>query len=226
MSKEIEFKFAVDEEAAFDALIRKLDLPAREFHTRVTQVNHFFDTGELALHAAGLVLRLREEAGVYFLTLKGKEQRRSDDGVVTERIEEEVRLAPQVAVDVLRGTLSPRDALQQRIQERNPDALRLLDETLANHELHYVGQFENQRTKLQPVPFTIGPQEVALVFELDRTRFGEERVDHEIEVEIATDVDAGLAHETLSELLASAGITWRSAPSKAKRFFELARRDT
>jgi len=223
MSKEIELKFAVRGPADFDALVRRLDLPAREFHTTVMQVSHFFDTRDFALHAKELVLRLREEMGLYSLAFKGGEVRRTEDGVATERLELEVRLAPNVAVDILRGTVSPRSALQQRIGEQNPDALTLLDEALARRELHYVGQIENRRTRLKPVEVDVAGKRIPLVFELDRTRFSTERTDYEVEVELGTTTDPAAAHAAVAGLLADAGIEWRSAPSKAKRFFDLLR---
>lgn len=222
--REIELKFAVDDEAAFDALVRALDLPAREFHATATQVNHFFDTQTFALHDHQLVLRLREEKGRYHLTFKGKEERRTDDGIATERVEVEVQLAPGVAVDVLRGSLSPRKVLADRLGDRHADALRMLDDALGRAELHYVGQFENVRTRLKPVSLELGGRPVELTFELDRTRFAPDRVEHEIEVELTADVDPADAHAAVARLLEDAGVAWRSAPSKAQRFFELARK--
>ena len=221
MSTEIELKFAVEDESAFDTLIRHLDLPAREFHSSSQQVNHFFDTQTFALRDHHVTLRLREETGRYVLTLKGKAT--DDDGVLTERLEEEVRLAPNVALDVLQGSVSPRDALAARLRERNPVALEMLDETIGRNELHYVGRFENQRTRLSPIDVTIAGADVPLVFELDRTTFGPERIDYEIEVEIGADVDSAAATESLTALLRDAGVAWQTAPSKAQRFFELLR---
>ncbi len=215
MTTEIELKFAVDGEAAFDVLIRHLDLPAREFHSSVLQVNHFFDTQTFRLLERRIALRLREEAGRYVLSLKGPAQR--EDEVLTERLEEEARLGPNDALDVLRGSFSPRQALAKRLVETNPAALAMLDAALGEQELHYVGRFENRRTRLS-VPLAIGERDVPLVFELDRTTFGE-RIDHEIEVELDASVDRKAALEALTTLLADAGIEWSAAPSKAQRFF-------
>jgi uncharacterized protein YjbK len=223
MTTEIELKFAVEDASAFDALIRHLDLPAREFHPSASQVNHYFDTQTFALQGRLLALRLREETGSYMLALKGAGTQLSDDGVATERLEEEVRLSPDVALDVLQGTVSARAVLAKRIEERNPDAIALLDEALARSELHYVGRFDNHRTRLSPVPIAIGDRSVPLVFELDTTRFSDERTEFEIEVELTKDVDPEGAHAAVSALLADAGVSWRPAESKAQRFIALVR---
>lgn len=220
---EIELKFAVEGEDAFDALVRHLDLPTREFHATLDQVNHFFDTPAFALHERKVTLRLREENRRHLLTLKGPEQSRSADGVATERVEVEVRLAPELALDVLQGTVSPREALAQRIGERAPGALTLLDEALAGAELHYAGRFETRRTRLSPVTIDVAGAPVQIVFELDRVVFGPERIDHEIEVEVTSDVDVESLSKELGALLDAAGIPWKPALSKAHRFFELAR---
>ena len=68
MPTEIELKFAVDDAKAFDAFLRHLDLPAREFHRTVSQVNHFFDTRNFGLFDQGITLRLREEGSRHLLT--------------------------------------------------------------------------------------------------------------------------------------------------------------
>lgn len=219
MTQEIELKFAVAGEAEFDALLRHLDLPAREFHSTAVQSNHFFDTQTFDLQESGQVLRLREERGRYLLTFKGSQEDRTDDGVATERFEYEVSLAPNLAIDVLRGSISPRDAFAKRAGTRYPEAVERLDASLGRSELHYVGQFENQRTRLEPVPFEIDGRSVPLSLELDRTRFDTERTEYEIEVELTADLHPAAAEEAVAGLLADAGVTWRAAPSKAARFF-------
>ena len=223
MSSEIELKFAVDGESAFDALVRHLELPAREFHRSVLQVNHFFDTPAFALHDQKVTLRLREENRRHILTLKGRELRRSDDGVATERLEVEVRLAPEIALDVLQGIVSPRDALAQRIANQNPEALETLDAAIGSSELHYVGRFENVRTLLSPVNVEVSGSQVELTFALDSTTLSPTRVDHEIEVEVGPEVDLEELRRQLVAMLAAAGIGWRPAKSKSHRFFDLVR---
>ncbi len=219
MSSETEFKFAVEDERAFDSLLRQLDLPAREFHPSVQQVNHFFDTPSFALRTHGLALRLREESGRHLLSLKGAERRRTEDGALTTRLEEEVRLPLEVALDVLQGSIHPRDALAKRLDERDAGALRALDEALAGAELHYVGKFENRRTRLPLISIETGGQGVPVVFELDRTTFPGGAVEHEIEVEVRGAADPAALHRSLVALLARAGVPWRAAESKARRFF-------
>jgi uncharacterized protein YjbK len=221
MGSETEFKVAVESERAFDALLRQLDLPAREFHPSVQQLNHFFDTRNHALLAHGLTLRLREEAGRHTLTLKGEERRATADGTLTERLEEEVRLPLEVALDVLQGTIPPREALAKRLGEAGAPALRALDAALGGAELHYVGKFENRRTRLPPVSLDAGGSGVTVVFELDRSTFPGGAVEHEIEVELrAAGCDAAVVHASLVALLERAGVRWVAAESKARRFFD------
>ena len=220
MSTEIELKFSVDGESAFDALVRHLDLPTREFHDTVHQVNHFFDTPSFSLHQGKVTLRLREENRRHLLTLKGAEEPRTADGVATQRIEVEVRLAPEMALDVLQGSISPRDALAHGIADQNPRALELLDETIGSAELHYAGRFENRRTRLSPINVDLEGREVQINFELDTVTFGPDRIDHEIEVEVTSEVNVEHLYSHLVRMLEEAGITWRPALSKAQRFFE------
>ena len=221
-STEIELKFAVADAAAFDALLRHLDVAAREFQPTATQVNHFFDTPNYGLLEAGLVLRLREERGHYTLALKGRTHELSPDGAATARLEEEVRLAPDVALDVLQGQVSARDVLAKRISGRNPGAIALLNEALGHAELHYVGRFENVRTRVARVPVSVTGEVLALQFELDSTRFAD-RTDHEIEVELPARVDPRAAHAAVAELLADARVAWHPTSPKAQRFFTLVR---
>lgn len=221
---EIELKFAVDDESAFDALLRHLDLPTREFLRTTKQTNHFFDTRDFALEDRRVCLRLREEGSTYLLTLKANEEISSEDGVATRRIEEEVHLSPGEAVDVLRGSVSPRDALAQRLSEEKRDVLALLDEALGSAELHYVGQFENLRTHLPEVELPLpGDSSVRLRFELDRSRFSADVSGREIEVEVPASADLAVVHRAVVGLLEAAGIAWHPTTSKAKRFFETLR---
>ena len=217
---EIELKFAVDGEDAFDALIRHLDLPAREFLPSSLQVNHFFDTPDFALEARRVSLRLREEGSTYLLTLKANEETTTPDGVATRRIEEEVHLSPSEAVDVLRGSVSPRDAFAQRLSASKQDTLALLDDAIGSSELHYVGQFENLRIHLPSVdvPLPDGTT-LPLSFELDRSSFTPPTFEHEIEVELPPTADLHQAHTAVVSLLSAAAIPWRPTTSKAKRFF-------
>ncbi len=219
MALEIEFKFAVADDRAFDALIRYLDLPAREFHPSLHQVNHFFDTSAFALRGQDLMLRLREESGRYLLALKGRDRNVSPDGVLTERLEEEVRLPPGIALEILQGSLSPRVALAERIGERGSAALVALDQALGPAELHYVGKFENRRTRLPAICVPVGEQEVPVIFELDRTTFPGPRIEFEIEVEVRGGAEPERLHAGLVALLARAGVPWQRVESKARRFF-------
>ena len=215
--KEIEFKFGVAGESAFTALRRALELPEGAGRS-VHQVNHFFDTTHNALWRNGLALRLREEEGVFRLTLKGDEEKRSADGVLTERMEVEVEVAPELAGLLLAGSASP----GQVLADAGAEVAQLrMDAALAGAEPRLIGRFENKRTRLPLVDLGggLGP----VLFELDRTRFPDGRIDCEIEVE-AHDAELEALRARLDALLARAGIAWSPAPSKARRFFELLER--
>jgi inorganic triphosphatase YgiF len=215
--KEIEFKFAVADESAFAALLRALELPEGAGRS-VRQVNHFFDTAHHALWRNALALRLRDEEGAFWLTLKGDEKTRSADGILTERMEVEVEVAPELARLLLAGSVSPGRILADAGEEV---AQLRMDAALAGAEPRPVGRFENERTRLPPVDLGGGLGPVR--FELDRTRFPDGRIDCEIEVE-AADVELKALRTRLDALLARAGIAWSHAPSKARRFFELLER--
>ena len=213
---ETEFKFGVADASAFAALCTALDL-APDAGRTARQVNHFFDGAGMELRRAGIALRLREEDGSWRLTVKGAEQP-SGDGVLTERMEIELAVDPAVARDLLSGARSPREVLAGSEAGRRAEVL--LRGTLGDAPVAPVGSFENERRRLPEVTLAGQP----LVFELDRTRFDADHVDHEIEVECRSRGAAEL-RGVLEALLAGAGIEWHAAGSKAKRFFALLDRD-
>lgn len=198
MSAEIEIKIAVDSAADHAALARHLGLA---MGAPVRQRNHFFDTAGHDLRRARRALRLREEGGLFTLAAKGPVEASAGDGALTRRLEIEREIEPALAAEILAGRADPRSILEVPEWEVGP--------------LLHLGGFENLRRRLGPVE----RDGVRLVFELDETRFGE-RVDFELEVELSEE-EATRALPIVQALLAAAGIPWRTAPSKAQRFFEL-----
>ena len=75
-----------------------------------------------------------------------------------------------------------------------------------------------------PLAFPPGSPGPALVFELDETRFPDGSVERELELELPPGADAAAVEHALRALLASLGLPFESAPSKAARFFRILER--
>ena len=214
--QEIEFKFLVDDPAAFERLTADVgDVP---FQNPVLQVNHFFDTVGHRLAEVGIALRLRQEgegsAARWIVTAKGPKD--SSDPLIAARPEEELEVDSEHAAAILAGSASP----LERIAEERPRSplLARLAAALGEEPLMHAGAFENRRARLGPVDIEAEGRVHALLFELDTTTFPGGRVDHEIEVEVRATEDAESLRGHLVGRLARLGIGWRTADSKAKRF--------
>jgi len=211
---EIEFKFRVDDEEALAAVARAalgddagLPAPAR-------QVNHFFDSADRRLAGAGCALRLREEEGRAWLTAKGRAAG-GGDATLTRREETEVELDAELGRALLAGERDPLAVLRERA---GTGLVARMQSALGGAAVAYLGAFENQRRRVGPFEREVGGEPVVLLLELDRTRFPGDRVECEVEAEVARG-DEERAARALRDLLASAGVRWGSAPSKAERFF-------
>lgn len=216
---EIEFKFRVEAESAFDRLLEVLGAAGTK-PSFEHQHNHFFDTRGRRLRRHGLALRLREEADRCTLTVKGEGRARSTDGTVLERFEAELDVEPSEAHAVLEGRVSPLELLARGGGPAVSRAHELLREAVEDEALELVGGFENERATLQPVHMMIEGREERIVFELDRTTLPGGRVDREIEVEVGADSDVEGVRRALYDLLSRAGIEWRPTTSKLARFLE------
>jgi cellulose biosynthesis protein BcsQ/uncharacterized protein YjbK len=215
--QEIEFKVSVDGPEAFSALEEVLAGDAPVTRRTKRQRNHFFDTADRAFEDTGAALRLREEEGRFLLVAKGAAT--SEGEVLTKRAEEEVELASPDAKAILSGAADPLEVLGEQLGSPPPRLVASMREAAGGSPIVRLGAFENERTVLGPVEVSLEGRERSLEFELDRTEFPGGRVDFEVEVEVQ-DVGAAGADE-LRALFARAGIEWRSAPSKAARFFAL-----
>jgi hypothetical protein len=71
-----------------------------------------------------------------------------------------------------------------------------------------------------PVVLSTNAGPLNVQFELDRTIFPGQRIDYEVEIELKG-VDANEAAAAVNAFLASAHVERQSAPSKAKRFFDI-----
>lgn len=220
-SREIEFKFGVDNKQAFNRLVKHLKLSESVLTEGVTQVNHFFDSPALCLHKKHFVIRLREEREKHILTIKGEHALpQNGNSVLSNRVEEEVTLPRQAAENLLLGRISPLQAISDHFKARAAPILRMIDTACINHDLVHIGKFSNIRIKLPPVTLAVAAASEKLEFELDSSTFPDGRVEHEIEIEITEHNNAASIEAALLELFQQAGIEWHSATSKAARFFD------
>lgn len=169
-STETEIKIQLRDEASWQALCQLLGTPASE----IVQHNHFFDTADGALGRQQLTLRVRDEGDRAWITVKGA-KRRIGDAVV--RLEDEAALDIEVWRAVQRG--------EQRLEQIAAPPLTALGRQVALDGLTQLVEFENLRRGYR---WSVAGR--PLLLEVDRTRFADGAVDHEIEVEL-DDADDG-----------------------------------
>jgi len=219
-SREIEFKFGVPGKQAFYQLIEHLDLPESVLTEGVTQVNHFFDSRALCLHEKHFAFRLREENEKNILTIKGEHASpQRGNSTLSNRVEEEVAIPRQAAVDLLHGRISPQQTIRDHFKSKSASLLQMINTACDDQDLVHIGEFSNVRIHLPPVRLAVENTSETLEFELDTSTFPNGNIEHEIEIEISEHSDATSIEAALIELLQQAGIEWYTAPSKAKRFF-------
>lgn len=220
-SREIEFKFGVRDRHAFDRLVEHLNLAESVLSEGVSQVNHFFDSQGLCLHNKHSVIRLREEKDKNILTIKSEHAlQQNSNSVLSDRVEEEVALPRQAAVDLLHGVITPQQAIKDYFKTRSAPILQMIETACHIQEMVHIGQFSNVRIHLPTVSLALDGTREKVVFELDTSTFPDGSVEHEIEVEITQHIDAESIETALLDLLQRAGIEWHTAKSKAARFFD------
>lgn len=245
---ETELKLLLPDEAAWERVRAALG-PGRV----VRQVNHFFDRADGALRAARIGIRLRAEDEDRFLTLKGDAlpsgadrasgdartgSGRRPDEALSRRIELETGLPDEAFELAIRDGLDLGPWLARFRGEAGAEPLppalagflALLESTCRDQRLRRYAGFCNLRLieglALHDEQGLI-PVEVAL----DRTELPGDRIDHEIEVELAgnpgdPDELADRTARALYRWLSDRGVgTVVPAPSKLARLHEaLARR--
>ncbi|HEX6885261.1 MAG TPA: CYTH domain-containing protein [Planctomycetota bacterium] len=195
---------------AYQALAARLaDWPAR----RAQQSSRFFDTPQRSLRAARLALRLRAEDGRFAVALKGPALPAADGLAVRAELERTVE--EQAARAVLAGE---RSALELFGSEASP-LLAQARALVAGAPLGSIGGFENERLSLGPR--ALAPGTLPVVLELDRTRFPDGSLEHELELELPEEADAAGLEHALRALCASLAIPFETAPSKAARCFRI-----
>jgi uncharacterized protein YjbK len=186
---------------------------ARGVTTR--QVNTYFDAPDHPLHQARFMVRLREDDGRSYVTLKGPGV---SHGSVASRPEEEVEIEPGMARQILEGAISPLVPLESG-NERRQALVGAIRSALGGLGLVPIGSVENVRTRL-PVRLVAGGESADVVLELDVTTFPGGLVHHEVEAELPQGVSASTVETGVRELLARAGVEARPSTPKVQRFFQ------
>lgn len=213
---EVELKLRVDDLAALLAVAMAA---GGQPEPTAIQRNQYFDTPDRAWDKNKLVLRLREERGgdgtAFFLTAKGPANK-AGDGALTVVAEEETAVTADTAAQ-LRGGRDPLAFLDGGGDSRR-QLVAALRTAAAHQSVAIVGEFINERTRL-PTTLQVGARRTPIVLELDRVVFPGNQIHHEIECELAADVDPEQATLAFFALFAQAGVVGRRAPGKASRFF-------
>lgn len=166
------------------------------------QANHYY--AGRAWERAGLVVRLREEDGRWWLTLKGTGEA---EGALHRRPEFERELPATGAAALREQPAALREQLRSALRAAGEDDLlgRLPGEPPSP-----LGVLHNRR-QVHELPG-------GARLELDETRYPDGEVGHELELEL-DGARAEHAEATLRALLGAAGVPWRPArDSKFARF--------
>lgn len=198
VAREVELKYALEDEAAFERLLAVLGEPAAVRR----QVNHYFTGDDSGLLARGeAVLRLREEDGSWFLAFKHGLVR---EGSLYRCEEHESALPAAVAAALLSGAADPRSL--------DHPASAAARARLGPGSLGPAGSSRTVRTLFR--------LDTGEILEADRCLFPGGRTDFEIELE--TD-DPARGAARISALAARAGMVLAAQErSKIRRFLDAA----
>ncbi len=213
---EIEFKLVLQCESEFLQVAEQSTGRKWELPPPLLQTNYFFDAASGSLRDARIALRLRKEANRYQLTLKGKSEQSSAEGALTMRREEEFELSAEQAQNILSGDASPLTVFELNCP--NSQLLELARTALGTEPVQELGSFENQRRRLGPLELSEA-EGIELCMEFDRSVFPDGAVEYELEVEVP-DFACDSVERALRRAFEAKGIPWRTASSKAQRFFE------
>lgn len=228
LSVEVELKYRLTGKNPIEAILKVLH--ARDAHLQVTelfQTNAFFDTEDYALRQANISLRLRQQNQDYFFTVKGNPEATHDHDHVSENLEYEIAIEPELAQHLLEGQLNVMDFLQHHPIHNVNDPTRLyllphIQKVIQSKPVGYVGSFTNLRRAV-PVVW----HNIRWVLELDKTDFPCDVTDEELELEVSSTAlkSQGISmqdvHVFLQQLFEEAGVEVETINGKAERFFEL-----
>lgn len=211
---EVELKLALPDAAALEAVACTA---GGLRHPPELQHNHFFDAEARPLRAGAFGLRLREEAGCFWLTAKGAKASGSA-GALARRREEEAQVPPAWAPEILEGVRCPLAALRAVLPPPSHALLEEIDRARAGAPLVHLGSFTNERTRIDTTLHAHGVARPARL-ELDRSHFPGDREEYEVEWELGAGIDAAWAEAALRALLERAGTRGQVVAGKAARFF-------
>lgn len=211
-SKELELKYIVNHWDDLETIAAAL---AATHKKTARQVNTFFDTADFYLNNYKYSIRLRKEEGTHMLTAKSPALE-ALGGVMTEREEQEVRIEQHLARNILEGNLDPLDVLFKKNQRAEP-LVTQIRQFIAGKRLVKAGAFLNFRETFLIQFDHVGEQEI----EMDTVIFPGNVVQFEIEIEISPEKNnnASAISKAMDDVFNRTGISPRSGPSKAKRFF-------
>ena len=206
MKIEQEYRFALTAEE-YDRLRMSLGEPLHLHRQR----NHYFDTTAEDLCRRGFGLRLREQEGRYRLAWKGPDQATAEEASVgiSRRREEEHEIPTQEA----RTMLEEGAVLGQLEADLVSNGFRMPAEieSLRGDRVRTIGWVETERAT-----YALSGE---ACLELDRVRFSDGRIDHELEVEWSGGDGLSLG-QRLRAWLTGLGIEARPQPeTKLARFF-------
>lgn len=210
--REVELKWGLASEDECDRLLAEFE---GELRAPVHQVNHFFDTDDLALDRAHHTFRLRREGERFQVTLKGPSK---VSGKLSVRSEVEWDVDATLAEDVLAGRKEPRALLKSGDGERRRLAAGLLTPS-EGRALTSIGQFENTRRVVETV---LGDAGHAVALEVDATRFEDGSEEFEVELEVPPE-GAKALQTSVEAVFARLGLSPVTHKPKAKRFFDRVR---
>ncbi|MFO0689908.1 MAG: CYTH domain-containing protein [Myxococcota bacterium] len=225
---ETELKLLLPDEASYRRVLAALG-PGRS----VLQQNHFFDRTDGALRAARIGVRLRAEDAERLLTLKGDALAGPGAPALSRRIELETNLPSATFEDALRDGLDLRPWLARFRGESGAEPLppalarflATVEACCGDERLRCYGEFRNFRT-IDSLALHDELGMIPVELAVDRTELPGNRIDHEIEVELAG--NPGDPDE-LAERTARALLRWLAdrgvdpvlpAPSKLARFHD------
>lgn len=165
--KEQELKLLVTKET-YNALLVYADPVAPVLQ----QTNYYFDMPDFYMGKNGVMLRVREENGVWILCAKIKQT--SDSAAVSS-----IELEQEIAANVFEAGRTNPEVLVSLLPKEGQDAIRRL---VSPSTLIIRGTLRNERRKLQLIE--------GYTCELDRTSLPEDRTEYELEIEGIENEDA------------------------------------